>query len=998
MVEWDTLDTDRRDAATLAVFAVATILDDSRFLRWAADRVDALAAEFEFAHASDVEEAERVAMTPVSDARPSETQATEPRAMGRNEAGPAEGAPGADVSDVIQKWKQTCAAVAECVATLVGDPPRPERLHDLRKHVLLLEQLHDPVVAFLEASRPQNLVAIVADTVATLADEHDAPWLGRLADQIHAKWKLTYLAARGVDAEQLREDAERVRRELKMVVSQWRAIERARQDCQDKLHELEESTYGPGEVLSVDDRRVALLEKVSKTARAGRDARLAIIRVVAPQGQDFDPRGNYKQQLEDASVSTLEPREHDVVQEPVGHSGTESRDAVEADTVPAVQAERVPGGTDETPAAANDDKQRAIEPEVSSDAVDESVEEETTEPGGVDGAPLPVPDPTQTAVHGPAVDAVAAEGAEDVAAAEDGGESGDSDSQDTSAVAVLWRAVEGDRPGIAYHIARLLTSQGNADPAMPPADLIAASVLADHVQSADSEVVRALRPLLECIDLDSLSRDDWRNQDAINLLLFGAALRPALLAPSTCAGSLLRRVNASSALAPVYDLATVVADHADRLQGLRLDATLFSATLRGAWQDEFKTFIGRVDDWSNKARSRTNLFQRASRVWNDLLSGDGCLARLVALISGDDENARDEIQAIREQIDEQKAFNKLVRNTDRSSRKGNPIQGRALKQLWDHVQPAIDLSIEWLRLMTAKPGSKDFVGERIEALRRDLVRHGGEAIATLDRASEKETAVARTAALKHARNTVDALLRIFSDDTFGHSVTIRRPDVIRSRDLLYVTELDLDADFRPADRYGTAAMLDLLLNTGAHAGTLRAAFDARLGRGDLIGAQLVCNRIDEEDDPDAEECRTLLDREVDRQRAELQKALTAKEERLENAFCRGQLGDERDDMAARLAEMRRLVQLGSSTRSRLDVVDAIARARAGLDQIQQTIDASSVETLKFVLYSAGFKQGRLPCHADTHWHHSRSPTSSRISSAELLTRPPCPTPWCSGPA
>ena len=29
---------------------------------------------------------------------------------------------------------------------------------------------------------------------------------------------------------------------------------------------------------------------------------------------------------------------------------------------------------------------------------------------------------------------------------------------------------------------------------------------------------------------------------------------------------------------------------------------------------------------------------------------------------------------------------------------------------------------------------------------------------------------------------------------------------------------------------------------------------------------------------------------------------------------------------------------------------------------------------------AGFKQGRLPCDADAPWYHSRSPTSSRISS------------------
>ena len=64
----------------------------------------------------------------------------------------------------------------------------------------------------------------------------------------------------------------------------------------------------------------------------------------------------------------------------------------------------------------------------------------------------------------------------------------------------------------------------------------------------------------------------------------------------------------------------------------------------------------------------------------------------------------------------------------------------------------------------------------------------------------------------------------------------------------------------------------------------------------------------------------------------------------------------------------------------------------------RTLLETSVASLKCILYSAGFKEGRLPCHADAHWYHSRSPTNSSISSTELPGRPPCPTLWSSGPA
>ena len=48
LIEWDSLSLERRDAVALAVMAVATILDDSRFLLWAASRADVLAREFAF--------------------------------------------------------------------------------------------------------------------------------------------------------------------------------------------------------------------------------------------------------------------------------------------------------------------------------------------------------------------------------------------------------------------------------------------------------------------------------------------------------------------------------------------------------------------------------------------------------------------------------------------------------------------------------------------------------------------------------------------------------------------------------------------------------------------------------------------------------------------------------------------------------------------------------------------------------------------------------------
>jgi len=454
----------------------------------------------------------------------------------------------------------------------------------------------------------------------------------------------------------------------------------------------------------------------------------------------------------------------------------------------------------------------------------------------------------------------------------------------------LWHALEQGRPGIAYHIARLLWEQGGAAPA-PIADLIAASTLARHARSEDSGSVGALRGFIENIDPGDLLRADWgdHEKDAGNLLLFSATLRPTLFAPSTGAGSLLRRVSVSSeGLAPVYELAMSLADHADRLQGVRLDSSFFRAAGGGNWQEEFDSFVIRVGEWRTRAESKRNLFARADRVWHELLSGNGCLAELTALISRDDGTGRSRVEDIRKQIRDRKAFNELVLRTDKKGRKGDPIQGRALKQLWNDVQPALGLCAEWMRLLDVKSNAntRSYVNRRIDALRKDLVQYGHNAVHALGSVlANGATSVALVAASRQARMAVDELLRVLDSETEAEATeSADQPNVIQSRDLVYVTALDLDKNYSPVLYDDAASLLALLLDTRAHADTPRAAFDARLARGDLVGALLACNLLEAEGGADTDRCRESLLGKLEGQRQELGRALAAGERRLEHAF------------------------------------------------------------------------------------------------------------------
>ena len=110
--DWNALPDDRRDATALALFAVATVLDDHRFLRWAARGVDSLREDFSPLFNDQTEEA-----TPD------------------------------DGQDVIRQWKEICNTIVTTARTLGADPPRPELLPDLLRHVDELAHLRGPLTS-----------------------------------------------------------------------------------------------------------------------------------------------------------------------------------------------------------------------------------------------------------------------------------------------------------------------------------------------------------------------------------------------------------------------------------------------------------------------------------------------------------------------------------------------------------------------------------------------------------------------------------------------------------------------------------------------------------------------------------------------------------------------------------------------------------------------------------------------------------------------------------
>jgi hypothetical protein len=197
IADWNALPDDRRDTIALALFAVATVLDDVRFLRWAARGVDVLGEEFSPLFSDQTEEA-----TPD------------------------------DGQDIIRRWKETCDAIAIAARTLGADPLRSEllieRLSDLARQVHALTELGVALTALRDRAEPEKLLRRVHDILARRLEDGDSP-ISAWKEKIGEQWRSIYIPKSpdlSPDMESFRADVERLEAELESALDDWRAARR----------------------------------------------------------------------------------------------------------------------------------------------------------------------------------------------------------------------------------------------------------------------------------------------------------------------------------------------------------------------------------------------------------------------------------------------------------------------------------------------------------------------------------------------------------------------------------------------------------------------------------------------------------------------------------------------------------------------------------------------------------------------------------------------------
>jgi hypothetical protein len=275
---------------------------------------------------------------------------------------------------------------------------------------------------------------------------------------------------------------------------------------------------------------------------------------------------------------------------------------------------------------------------------------------------------------------------------------------------LTWRLIGDGRPGLAGHLAECLEQLSPATPHLPP-DLPRALALSPLVRSSTGDVVEDLRTaiaglqnyLQECRD----GQAPWHQ--AGRLLLAALALRPALLAPGSGAGSILGvLMHRRSAMPGVDRLAAEVR----KVGTLNLD--LNASLLKGvrehaAWEDQVRQLRAEADEWLNRNRLGSLIYAHTTNVWRQWLSDAGVLGTVLGVIRADQRARKEEVRQAVEHWSQRRAVNEQLARTDQDLRgsgaRRRPIEARAQSAIYEHTQEFVSLAQRWLGLLAAEPAA-----------------------------------------------------------------------------------------------------------------------------------------------------------------------------------------------------------------------------------------------------------------------------------------------------
>jgi hypothetical protein len=405
--------------------------------------------------------------------------------------------------------------------------------------------------------------------------------------------------------------------------------------------------------------------------------------------------------------------------------------------------------------------------------------------------------------------------------------SSDSENQLVQQRDLIWRLLYEGNPHVALALSQLLEPIPAEVSAWIPSWMLKALVLGSQVLTANERMETILSDIFENFDATNFfveGQKEW-NQ-ATRLLLAASAIRPALLAPLTGAGTALFQLEFTR-LPQLYSFCQYVATVSEKRQILDVSA------LKGvkefvSWKRDIDKLQSEASKWWGDASGFRIDYPVVLNVWRHWL-GKGLVNQLMQPIMGNVAAQLPKVEQLLKKHSSDKGIREAIEYTDRielpKRKQGFQINQQHLDvgNVVNHTKEAISFATRWVELQKARPpDSKNYLQKSAEELGERLLKLRPEITNELD-SFEKDTASillrAGTNQLRQALNNVWALV----DPQFPLAAEEADPDVIINAGFLTIPSIPLDNEWNIATDHTEA--VNAVLTAVAEPVSWATAFD-----------------------------------------------------------------------------------------------------------------------------------------------------------------------------
>ncbi|MFN0086184.1 MAG: AAA family ATPase [Blastocatellia bacterium] len=408
--------------------------------------------------------------------------------------------------------------------------------------------------------------------------------------------------------------------------------------------------------------------------------------------------------------------------------------------------------------------------------------------------------------------------------------------------ALLWQLLAENRLAVAHHLGRALEKSAPELPAHPPFRLIRALALGRHIRYDLGEIAEDLRRDLRQIAAPALAMPPDAGEEsrqAMALLCLAAALRPALLAPSTSADELLAGIELSENLRGLGEYRRAILDFARHKLPLPARALRESndpeAAAR-ALDPELEKLARQAGSWLEHAPRIEMKHGMVKRVWLNWIGQSGKITSLLRPVRMNDLSRLAEVRLGIERLSSSYEIESAIHQTGKEllGETSPAIPETPLETITNHTRIGISFAQRWVALQESsllRP--HDQVVERAGRLKKELAEHQEMALDELDALRGGSGSLFLAGAIAVCERALGEIERLLSGMEGLYASGEAAVKEILNTELLQIPELRMNPHWEPEGVSDAEIIRGIVEMIAEGRSGWKRAFELRKERGDL---------------------------------------------------------------------------------------------------------------------------------------------------------------------